>query len=189
MSQVQAVAVRKAAHRGRSLLARELLLLVERHHHADGPGVTRETLRAYAAAVRDEMAGGDDVPFAPDEFMELIEERLTTDDDWTGDDFYRVGDGRVSVFPASWHDRLAGERDVRTYVEVLTSAGGSDATRPSMGGTGEGVPRNLLVDAMSVLGGVEPSATTDRIEELREEGVLAEHADQHHNPHVRLVDE
>ncbi|WP_435360907.1 hypothetical protein [Haloarchaeobius sp. DFWS5] len=188
MVTLQQPVIEEAAERGRSLLARELVTMVERRHDTERPGITRETLHAYVTAVRDEMAGGPDVPFDPNEFEELVEERLNSDESWVGDGYYRVGDGRVSVFPKQWHERLGGETDVRLYVEVLTAGRGDDDARTSMGGAGRGVPQDFLLDAMAVIGGVDPDEAQARIERLRAEGVLAEDADQHPNPHVRLAE-
>ncbi len=166
----------------------EFLTLVERFHDADRPGVATETVREYAAAVRDEMAGGEDVPFEPESLVTVVTDRADDAETWTGADCYWVGDGRVSAFPASWHDDLAGETDVTAYVERLRDPGSGDDARTPMGGAGEGVPDELLLDALGILGGVEREAAKARIEELLQSDVLAAGADQHPNRHIRLAE-
>jgi hypothetical protein len=100
------------------------------------------------------------------------------------DAIYDVGDG-FSAFPARWHDELRGEEDVLRYVDVIDDdlSGGEKET--ATGATGDGVPQDLLLDAVSALGPFSRDGAKSEIERLREEGYVEELADQH--PQARII--
>jgi hypothetical protein len=103
------------------------------------------------------------------------------------------GEDRVSVCPESWYDELSGERDITRYIEVITSKLAHNDTEFDRGGAGDvgagdGIPENVLLDIVGVIGGVDRDDARSEIERLRDEGVLAEDADQHPNANVRLAD-
>ncbi|WP_135822865.1 hypothetical protein [Halostella litorea] len=166
-------------HRGDSLLVDEFLSLIERHHPTDGPGVDRSVVEAYAATLDERGVSQLD----GDVILERVESKRTDSGTWVDDDaIYDIGDGRVSTFPAAWHDRLGGSTDVVAFVEFLTDREASIG----QGGAGAGVPEELLLDVVAVVGGLDREDAKAKLEELRRSGPLAEDADQHPNARVRL---
>lgn len=157
-------------HRGTSLLPREFVVLVERGHDDDRPGVAPETLSAYAAA----MDEGQRDRFEEGDLLDAVAAEAADADDWQGDKtVYRVGDDRVSAYPRDWHDRLDGETDLRAFVDVMEDAQFSE------GGQGPGVPEAHLLDAAAALGGLDREEAQADLQRLRNEGELVEGADQH----------
>jgi hypothetical protein len=157
-------------HRGRSLLPREFVVLVQRGHDDDQPGVAPETLSAYAAA----MDQGQLDDFEEGDLLDAVAAAATDADDWQGDKtIYRVGDDRVSGYPREWHDRLGSETDLRAFVDAMEDAQFSE------GGSGRGVPESHLLDAAAAIGGLDRDAAQADLQRLRNEGELVEGADQH----------
>ena len=180
--------IEEARQRDDMLTSRELLLMIERQHRPDGPGVDQELLDAYDDAVgRDEA-----IPFEEGELRESVERRLSDDETWVDEDtYYRLGDGRISVFPAEWHDALGDTTDLRAYVDVIgegmgASGPGNDSQR---GGLGTGVPEGLLLEAATVIGGLDQGTAKDRLEQHRADGDLVEDADQHPDARVHLAED
>jgi hypothetical protein len=179
----------EAGQRGETLLVDDLVELVARFDDDGEDGVRIDRLVAYA-----ERLDAQGHPVEPDSVRPAVEERLVDATEWVGEDpLYRTGDGRVSRFPQSWYDELAGERDVRRYVEVLTTAlAESDAGLQRGGaadpGDGDGIPESFLLDVASVVGGLDRDAVRGEVEQLRVEGILAEDADQHPDGNVRLAE-
>lgn len=166
-------------HRGDSLLVDEFLSLVERHHPTDGPGVGWDVVETYAATLDEEGVSELDGSV----ILERIESKRTNSETWVNDEvIYDLGDGRVSRFPAAWHDRLGESEDLVAFVEFLTDAEASIG----QGGAGRGVPEELLLDTASIVGGFDREEAKARLEGLRRDGPLAEDADQHPNARVRL---
>lgn len=178
----------EARQRDDMLTSREMLLMIERQHRPDGPGVDQELLDAYDDAVGRDAA----IPFEEGELRESVERRLSDDERWVDEDtYYRLGDDRISVFPAEWHDALGDTTDLRAYVDVIgegmgTSGPGDDSQR---GGFGTGVPEGLLLEAATVIGGLDQATAKDRLEQRRDDGDLVEDADQHPNARVHLADD
>ena len=172
--------IRAAADQGNTLLVDDLVRLVEQYHDHDGSGVSRETLDAYARRLGDER---DD--FEADGFLGAVDDRLT-DGGYTTDAFYRVGDDRISAYPAQWHDDLGGETDLKEYVRYLSDR--DPESGAELGGAGRGVPEHELLDIVGVLGGTDPDAAKAQLESLRDDGELVEDADQHPNARVRFPD-
>jgi len=166
-------------HRGDALLVDEFLSLIERHHPTDGPGVDRAVVEAYAAALDERGMGQLD----GDVVLERIDSKRTDSETWVDDGaIYDIGNGRVSKYPAEWHDRFGGSTDLVAFVEFLVDAEASIG----QGGAGGGVPEEFLLDTAAVVGGLDREDAKARLEELRRSGPLAEDADQHPNPRVRL---
>lgn len=185
----------EARQRGEKLLTRQFVSLIERHHPNE-QGVSRELLEAYD----EEIANDDIVPFEAGEVTSAVENRSVEEETWVDDEaVYVIGDGRVSVFPARWHDELGETTDLRAYVSVIEDVIGDadpDADEPQGGtgasvggGVGSGVPEQLLLDAAAVIGGIEREAAKDQLEERRNNGELVQDADQHPEARVLLSEE
>lgn len=187
----------EAGERQDRLTIGQLVTLIERHDgRADGPGVARDRIMAYA-----ERLGGNGGPVNPDKVGTAIDERLTEDDSlsgpvgWTGSaSLFSVGDGRVSTFPPSWHEAFRDRSpSVREVVEFALRDPDSDGN--DSGGAGSngdaggpaGVPRQVVLNAATLFGGMEWSTAQGELESLRGEGVVVEDLDQHPNPNVRLA--
>ena len=180
--------VEEARQRGETLTTRELLLLIEQHHRPEGPGVKKELLEAY----NDTLAQDANIPYQEGQLLETIERDLTDSETWVGEDsFYSLGDGRISAFPAGWHETLGDSTDLRAYVDVMEE-GLADEDTPAnsqRGGMGTGVPESLLLEAAEAIGGITQDTAKDRLEEFRSEGSLVEDADQHPDARVSLSEE
>ncbi|MDS0282175.1 hypothetical protein [Haloarcula onubensis] len=177
-------AVDEIVHEGDALGSRELLDILERHHD-EQPGVSREAIDAYAR----ELAEREDSSFDVDTFEETIAERLTESDSWVDDTgrLYELGDDRISQYPATWHDRLGGERDPAAYIRFF------EAEAPSVlnnaAGGRKGVNEDQLIDVMTVVGGLSRRSAKAAIESGRDDGRLVEDADQHPKAGVYLAEE
>lgn len=173
-------------HGGRSLLIEEVVSIIERTHLDDRPGVSRETVTAYA----DALDSDPDQRFDVETFRDELESRLTDSDTWAGDDrLYRLNSDRISSYPAAWHDRLGGTTDVRTYVVFLQEEVPEFKEDVGRGGAGPGVPQDQLLDVVSIVGRIERQEARALLQKLRDEGELVEDADQHPNAGVMLHDE
>lgn len=176
----------EARQYGETLTTRELLLLIERDH--PGAGVDEGTLAAYDEAIADDGV----VPFAEGHLRSSVDENLTTDEQWHDTDtYYDVGDGRISLFPKRWHDRLADSDDLREYVAIIEAASADEESAADLprGGNGTGVPESLLLDAMIAIDGIEREAAKERLERERRDGKLVQDADQHPDARVYLSEE
>lgn len=185
MSALDDTALETAQDRGTNLLPGELLLFVEQFDDAVDRGVPLERLEAYADALAEGEAG----PFGPDELHSLVEMDLTDAEEWEEpDSIYRVGDG-LSAFPPAWHDQLGGEEDLARYVQVISADLASGEKHTAGGAAGQGVPEQLLIDAATALGPFSRSSARAELQELRDDGVLVEGADQHPEARVMLAEE
>lgn len=172
----------EAGRRGQSLLVRELLVLVERHHPTDEPGVDRELLVEYVDALQEPTRVG----FDADEALAIVDEKRSDAERWVDDGtIYAVGEDRVSAFPRRWHDELRGETDLKRYVAVLQEDV-SRAFDEGDGGRGRGVPEQTLLSAASAIGPMSREDAKERLEALRADGELVEDADQHPQAGVQL---
>lgn len=175
--------------RGRNLLLPEAVMLVERAHRGGESGVRRERLGAYDEA----LAGSGGVAtehFDPAEFVAAVRDRLTDSETWTARrDVYRVGAGRVSRYPARWHEELGGVPDPREWVRFLRETDSAFLDGHGAAGAGGGVAEDELLDAIATVGQVPRPDVKARVEELRDAGEVAEDADQHPDAGVRLADE
>lgn len=90
----------------------ELVRIVETNHPTDGPGVERDVVEAYVTAV----------PHGEEAFSAELDGLLTDADSWQGEEYvHDLGDGRVSAYPARWHEELRGSADVREYLRVVSA--------------------------------------------------------------------
>jgi hypothetical protein len=175
--------VQDANERGEKLLAEDFLLWIEREHAEEGPGVTEDRFRSYEEALSEQRAS-----FDPGELRSSLDETMVDSEAWVDDDaVYALGGDRISTFPAAWHDRLADSDDLREYVAVIEEA--TSDTEISTGGRGPGVPEGLLLDAASVIGGLDREVAKERLERLRDDGDLVQDADQHPDARVYLGEE
>ena len=171
-----------ARQRGRTLLTEELVALIERHHPHDRPGVEREVVTRYADRLDDETSYN----FDRDAFLDEIDARLADTETWQGTDaLYALGDGRVSRYPAKWHDALGGSTDVREYVEFLLEETDGYLDDLDSGAAGRGIPEDELLDVVSVVGRTDRETAKAQVESGREAGDLVEDADQHPEARVR----
>lgn len=183
MAEANEAVVEEVLQDSQNLLLREVVTLIEREHPdaATAPGITREVLAAYAQEFGEDTA----FPAGPEEFRASIDDRLTDSKTWVNNDvLYALNGDRVSVYPSHWHDELGGEVDIPLFLEFLQDeASGVDLDR---GGAGGGIPEGKLVEIVSVVGRTDRETVKTRIEALRNEGVLAEDADQHPNARVQF---
>jgi hypothetical protein len=166
-------------HRGSSMLAGEFLSLIERHHPTDGPGVDWDVVEAYADVLDREGVS----QLNSEDMRSPLEEKRRESETWIDEDIvYDLGDGRVSKYPAEWHERLGGETDIVEFVDVLTDVDSSIG----QSGQGNGVPEDFLLDVAAIVGGLDREEAKSRLEEQRRDGPIAEDADQHPEARVRL---
>lgn len=171
---------------GQSLTMAGFVETVERLHPHDRPGVARETLDAYV----DAFDRSDTVGYDADAFRERLEEAITDSETWAGPDrLYAQGDDRLSVYPRTWHERLGGSDDLRRYVAFLQEEAPEFQRDAGRSGPGKGIPEQQLLEVVSVVGRIDRDEAKSRLESLREEGVLAEDADQHPEAGVVLRDD
>ena len=175
--------VDEIVHEGEALGTSKLIDLLERYHD-DEPGISEAAIEAYAR----ELNERDDSRFDTEAFREVVDDRLTDSDDWVteGKRLYRVDGDRISQYPATWHDRLAGERDPAAYLRFF------EAAAPSVLGNAAGgrqrVNEDQLIDVMAVVGGLSREAAKAEIESARDEGRVVEDADQHPKAGVYLAE-
>lgn len=142
-----------------------LVLTLECLHPGDEPGVPRETILAYA-----EELGAD-----ADEYAAHLDERTVDDRTWRDDDaYYRVGDN-ISVYPASWHERLRDTEDMRTFVEVI---------REGYGDISGGVNRADLLTAAQAIAGIDRERAAALLKDQRLRGLVDVRPDQ--NPEASV---
>ncbi|MWG35606.1 hypothetical protein [Halomarina oriensis] len=175
MTDLRRAVLDEAGSRSKYLTATEFLALVERGHPTDRPGVARETYDAYVTQLSEET------PTVDAEGLRTNLDDATTDgDEWAGDEtVYPVDDDRISLYPASWHDRLGGESDPRTYLRLFSETNAFE----------QGVPESTLLDAMVTVGGTDRETAKGNLEALREDGEVVEDADQHPDANVYLAEE
>jgi hypothetical protein len=174
----------EADDRGGSLLADDFVRLVEQYHPHDRPGIAWDTLEAYTEALEGTDFGH---THEMDGFLDAVDEHLVDGDSkYTTDVLYRLDDDRVSVYPAHWHDELGGATDLREYVRFLAAIDPDGESGADLGGSGRGVPEQVLLDAAGIIGRTDPETVKSRLEDLRQQGDLVERADQHPNARIRL---
>ncbi|WP_324665226.1 hypothetical protein [Haloarcula sediminis] len=174
-------AVDEIVHEGESLSTRELIDVLERHHD-DEPGVPEAAIDAYTR----ELQEREDSSFDEAAFREVVADRRTGAESWVDDDrLYELGDGRISQYPAAWHDRLHGERDPAAYLRCF------EETAPSVLGNAPGsrphANEDQLIDVMAVVGGLDRDAAKAEIEAARDDDRVVEDADQHPKAGVYLA--
>ena len=176
-------AVEEIVHEGDALGTSRLVDILERYHD-DRPGVPRDAIGAYAR----ELNERDDSSFDAEAFRDVVEDRLTDSDRWVddGDRLYELDGGRISQYPATWHDRLRGERDPAAYLRFF------EAEAPEVLGTAPGgrqrANEDQLIDVMAVVGEMSRDAAKGAIESAREADRVVEDADQHPKAGVYLAE-
>lgn len=185
MVEVDERVLAEATHRSQNLLMEELVKLIERYHSHEQPGVSQGTLEAYAQALEEEP----NYEFDAEAFLSTVDERLTDTKTWYSDDaLYEIDATRVSVYPPQWHEELGGSTDLRAYVQFLVDTDSGFQSDTASGGAGRGVPEQVLLDIVSVVGRVDRDTVKARLEDLRDRGELVQDADQHPNARVRLAE-
>lgn len=174
-----------ATHQGQNLLTEELVKLIERYHSHEQPGVSQGTLKAYAKALEEES----NYDLDAETFLSAVDERLTDTKTWYRDDaLYEIDANRVSVYPPHWHEKLGGSTDLRAYIQFLVDTDSGFQSDTTSGGAGRGVPEQVLLDIVSVVGRVDRDTVKARLEDLRDNGELVQDADQHPNARIRLTE-
>lgn len=176
-----------AAEQGEFLLTTDLAMLIERHDPAviesNEFGVSEDRLLSYVEAMRSSTE-----LLSTDEVRAALDEETVRSDSWTGEEtLYVTGENHVSVFPRDWHEALAGEDDVRRFVEYILAAVDDSEDAFQGGGQGTGIPEKELLRAVTVLGPLTWEEGKQEIERLRDEGVFVESADQQPDARVALA--
>lgn len=171
----------QAFHEGDTLIVNDLVGLIEKHHDDDQYGAPVDLVRAYVERLAEE-----DSRFEPEGVDRALDEQTVDDESWVDDDsLYDVGEGRVSKFPLAWHEALSGEKDVYEYLTFVVDTL-PDQGRESFGtgGQGPGIPRQRLIDACEVIGGLSEDDVKRQLQRLGDEGEIVAEAEQH--PHQRI---
>lgn len=177
MVQIDDDVLAEARRQGQNLVVTDLVWLVERAHDTDERGVSRDRLDAYLESLDESLDA--------DALAEAIRERVTDGEVWAGESaLYEVGGGRVSRYPADWHEELGPDADVVDFVRVLNDR----LDDPPYSGANDAVSEDFLVDVVAVLGDGDPEAARSRLEDLRTDGVVEEYPDQHPQAGVRVAD-
>jgi hypothetical protein len=155
----------------------DFVRIVEQHQPTEETGVDRETLAAYADAVYFDVD------------VSAIDERVIDSPLWAeGDHFYEAGDGRISVYPADWHDSLGGVKDLKRIIEVIQT----ETTEPE-GDVREavteerGVPEEKVIRVAETVAGIDRETVREELKRLRKNDEIKEFASQHPNPTIRLA--
>jgi hypothetical protein len=179
MPAVDEAVVTEITERGETLDVRGVIGLLERYHTESEPGVSRERVEAYTAALDDQP----DFEFEPDTFRREVEERSTEAEHWAGSGLiYDLGD-RLSSAPARWHAELGGETDPVAYLAFIDRE-----VTGYEGGTAGGVPEDRLADLIASVGRVDRDQALKAIETARADGRITEGPDQHPSAGVRLAE-
>ncbi|MFC7080185.1 hypothetical protein [Halorussus caseinilyticus] len=178
MASVDTDLANELSHHDEYFTARELVQYLERHHAVEGPGVPRDLVEAYA----------EELDYDSERFDTSLEDRLTDARSWQpGDRIYRIGDN-VSIYPASWHERLADTTDLADYVEVMLESvrapEGVEIDRGSLG-----VTQDDLLTAVEIVGEMDRSDSRRLLKNQRLEGSLVLYAFQNPEEIVRLPEE
>lgn len=175
MGDPQTDVVEELESHSETLGLRDFVRTVEKHHREDEPGVERELLADYADAVYFDVESS------------AFEDRLTANEEWTaGEKLYEVADGRISAYPASWHETISETDGVRKIIELIQS----DVTEPEGDAreavTEEGVPEEKVLRVAETVAGIDRADTREQISALRKSGEIEEFASQHRNPRLHL---
>ena len=186
MAEPNGAVVDEIIREGETMGSRDMVELIERHH--DGPGVARETIDAYAAA----LEARDDYAFDAADFLAHVDENTTDADWWEGGVFYDVADDvedhRISLFPAAWHDHLGGSTDVVEYVRFIQDEDSDYLDDIDLGGPGDGVPEAAVVEVLELVGRLDRPDATTAVHEARDRGDIIEDADQSPRADIYLAE-
>jgi hypothetical protein len=175
MASVDSDLVNQLARHDEYFTARELVRFLERHHPVEGPGIPGDLLEAYA----------DELEYDRDRFDTSLQDRLTDARSWrSGDRLYRIGDN-VSIYPESWHERLADTTDLSEYVEVMLESvqapEGIEIERDDLG-----VAQEDLLTAVEIIGEMDHGEARSRLKRQRLDGDIVLYAFQNPEELVRL---
>jgi hypothetical protein len=180
MPEVDSDLVADLARHDEYYTARELVRYLERHHPVEGPGVPRDLVETYA----------EELEYDVDRLRTSLDDRLIDARTWQpGDRLYEVGgDGGVSIYPPSWHERLADTTDLSEYVEVMLesvrSPEGIEVDRDDLG-----VAQDDLITAVEIIAGMDRDEVRKRLGDQRREGSVVLYAFQNPEEVVRLPEE
>ena len=173
-----------AGGRGRTMRIDDLVSVVERHH-PEGVGVDVALVERYV-----EEIAKDQKPEVADRLEANLRDDRTDERSWAGSGYvYEVGDGRVSAFPANWHDRLDSDSDLTDVLRVIRADVDDTNEAFDVGGAGYGVPQSVLLEAAAAIGHVGFEESKAAVDGYRRNGVFAIDADQHPQGRVRFTDE
>jgi hypothetical protein len=149
---------------------------IETHHRESGPGVDLDLVEAYAEAVYFDVD------------LSAIDDRLTDSDEWApGHSIYEIGDGRISNYPAAWHEQLEDTDDIRDVIAVIQNGVTEPEGDQRKAVTEErGVPQPKLFRVCEAVAEIDKEAARERIKELRQNDEIEEYASQHRDPTLRL---
>ncbi len=175
MASVDTDLANELSHHDDYFAARDLVKYLERHHPVEGPGVPRDLVEAYA----------DELEYNRERFDTSLDDRLTDARSWQpGDRLYQIG-GNVSVYPPSWHERLADTRDLADYVDVMLESvkapEGVEVDRSDLG-----VSQADLLTAVEIIGEIDRGEAKNLLRNQRLEGSIVLYAFQNPEELVRL---
>lgn len=176
MTEVREHVTAEIENRDETLTLEEFVRIIEAHHETRGRGIDRETLAAYAEAVRFDVD------------LDQIDERTVRSDSWEADDhFYDFGDNRISVYPPDWHETIAGTEDLREVIRVIQDETTEPEGDERESVTERGVPEQQVLHVAETIAGIDRQAAREQIKQLRQDGEIEEFASQHRNPTIRLT--
>ncbi|USZ68847.1 hypothetical protein NGM10_03705 [Halorussus salilacus] len=178
MTSVDSDLVENLAHHDDYLTARELVQYLERHHPVEGPGVPRDLVEAYA----------EELDYDPHRLATSLDDRTTDSPTWQpGDRVYRI-EGNLSIYPASWHERLADTTDLSRFVEVmLESVAAPDGVEVERGDLG--VRQDDLITAVEIIAEIGRGEAHGLLRDQRVAGDIVLYAFQNPEEVVRLPEE
>ena len=166
--------VDELSHRDREYEIDDFVKYLERHHHGEEPGISRERIDAYADALG----------YDRERTNALLEERLTDSETWTpGNNLYRVGEN-VSIYPPSWHEQLDDTIDLDEYVRVMLAEKEAKRGRPTP--AQQGVPRPDILTAIEIFADLDREMGEQLLQKQRQEGAIVILASQNPEDLVRL---
>ncbi|UPW00355.1 hypothetical protein M0R88_17825 [Halorussus gelatinilyticus] len=176
MTDVREEVVEELDSHSETLTLHEFVQFVEAHHRDEGRGVGRDLLAAYADAVYFDVD------------LDVMDERVTDSEEWEeGERLYDLGDGRLSAYPADWHESISDSGDIRDVIAVIqrevTEAEGDQREAVT---EERGVPQPKVLRVAQTVAGIDNETARQRIKELRENDEIEEFASQHRDPTLRL---
>ena len=182
MTELRDDVIDQAFHEGETLIVNDLVGLIEKHHDDEHYGAPTDLVEAYVERLAEE-----DARYKPEGVSQALDEQVVEDEAWVDADvLYDVGEGRVSTFPLAWHEALSGEDDVYEYVRFIVDALPEDGREAfQTGGAGPGIPRQQLIAAGEILGGLSEGEVKRQLEQLGERGEIAVSDEQHPQGRVR----
>jgi hypothetical protein len=187
MDEIDEQTLEELFRRGRWLTFPEFVRLIEQDHPHDRPGVSKDVLEAYAAAIADDL--GTFAPYTLEEVDQLIARHLTRSATWLEAALYEVEPNRISMYPAPWHEKLRGETDPRAYVETMRDEIAAAKGFAAQGKEAPGIPKQQLLDAMVILSGMKRTEATEALGGARRRGEIVIYPFQNPEAEVLLPEE